>query len=117
MAKIKAILPSLREKKRYLAFGILSKGRIKDFSSVSDAIWHGMLSFNGTRGAAQAGIWVLPEKYNTAAQKGIIRVNHKQVDCLKAGLAAIQEIDSMPVIVRSLGVSGSLKKAARYTAG
>ncbi len=117
MAKIKAILPSLREKKRYLAFGILSKGRIKDFSSVSDAIWHGMLSFNGTKGAAQAGIWVLPEKYNLAAQKGIIKVNHKQVDSLKAGLATVQEMEGMPVIVRSLGVSGSIKKATKYTAG
>ncbi|MEM4242718.1 MAG: Rpp14/Pop5 family protein [Candidatus Woesearchaeota archaeon] len=117
MAKIKAILPSLREKKRYLAFEVLSKSRIKGFSGVSKAVWQGMLSFNGTRGVAQAGIWLLPEKYNAETQKGIIRVNNKHVDSLKAGLATIQEIEGVPAIVRSIGVSGSLKKATTYTAG
>jgi len=117
MAKLKAILPSLREKKRYLAFQIVSKGKIKQFSSVSKAVWQGMLSFNGTRGAAQAGIWLLPEKYNERLQRGIVRVNHKSVDALKAGLALVQEVDNMPAIVRSIGVSGSLKKATTYIAG
>lgn len=117
MAKIKAILPSLREKKRYLAFEVVSKGRIKDFSSVSKAIWQGMLLFNGTKGAAQAGIQPLPEKYNPIMQKGIIRVDHKHIDSLKAGLATIQDVESVPAVVRSLGVSGSLKKATNYVAG
>ncbi|MEM4247016.1 MAG: Rpp14/Pop5 family protein [Candidatus Woesearchaeota archaeon] len=117
MAKIKAILPSLREKKRYLAFEIISKNKIKAFSGVSKAIWQGMLSFTGTKGVAQAGILLLPEKYNAVLQKGIVRVSHKHVDDLKAGLATITEIDSTPVIVRSIGVSGSLKKATKYTAG
>lgn len=117
MAKIKAILPSLREKKRYLAFEVVSKSRIKDFLGVSRAIWQGMLSLNGTRGVAQAGIQVLPEKFNTVNQKGIVRVNHKHVDSLKAGLATIQDVENVPVVVRSLGVSGSLKKATNYVAG
>ncbi len=117
MAKIKAILPSLREKKRYLAFEILSKGHIKEFSSVSKAVWHGMLSFNGTNGSAQAGILLLPEKYNTALQRGIIRVNNRHIESLKAGLAAIQDVEGIPAVVRSIGVSGSLKKATTYTAG
>ncbi len=117
MAKIKAILPSLREKKRYLAFEVLSKNKIKAFSSVSKAIWQGMLSFNGTRGAANAGLSILPEKYNSQYQKGIIKVNHKEVDVLKAGLATIQNIDNTNATIRSIGVSGSLKKATTYIAG
>jgi ribonuclease P/MRP protein subunit POP5 len=117
MAKIKAILPSLREKKRYLAFEVVSKGRIKGFSGVSKAVWNGMLSFNGTKGTAQAGIMPLPEKYNAELQRGIIRVNNKHIDSLKAGLAAIQEVEGTPAVVKSIGVSGSLKKATTYTAG
>jgi ribonuclease P/MRP protein subunit POP5 len=117
MAKLKPILPALREKKRYLAFEIVSKSKIKSFSSVSQAIWQGMLSFNGTRGAAQAGLWLLPEKYNADMQRGIARVNHKAVDALKAGMVTVQEIDATPAIVRSIGVSGSLKKATTYLAG
>ncbi len=117
MARIKAILPSLREKKRYLAFGILSKKRIKDYSGVSKAIWQGMLSFAGTKGVAQAGLILLPEKYDPQTQRGIIRVSNRQVDALKASLALIQEINGVPAIIRSVGVSGSLKKATKHIAG
>jgi len=117
MARIKAILPSLREKKRYLVFEVFSKGKIRDYSGVSKAIWQGMLSFAGTKGAAQAGLILLPEKYNQQAQRGIIRVNNKQVDLLKASLALIQEVDNVPATIRSIGVSGSLKKATKHIAG
>lgn len=117
MAKLKPILPSLREKKRYLAFEILSKSKIKSFSRVSNAVWQGMLSFNGIKGAAQAGMWLLPERYNESLQRGIIRVGHKHVDALKASMVMTQEIDNIPVIARSLGVSGSLKKIAKHIAG
>jgi len=116
MAKLKPILPALREKKRYLVFEILSKSKIKSFTSVSKAIWQGMLSYNGTHGAAHAGILLLGEKYDPQSQRGIIRVSHRGVDALKAGLTTVQEIDATPAIVRSISVSGSLKKASR-TAG
>ena len=117
MAKLKALMPSLREKKRYLAFEIISKGRIKSHSSVSKAIWQGMLSFVGTKGAAQAGLMLLPEKYHEQSQRGIARVNHKHVDALKGSFVLVQDVDNTPAIVRSLGVSGSLKKATKYIAG
>ena len=117
MAKLKAILPVLREKKRYLAFEVLSKTKIKNYSGVSKAIWQGMLSFNGTHGAAQAGMWLLGEKFNPQSQRGIIRVSNKGVDCLKAGLATVQEIDNVSALVRSISVSGSLKKASTRIAG
>lgn len=117
MAKIKALLPTLREKKRYLAFEILSKNKIKAHASVSKAIWQGMLSYVGTKGAAQAGLMLLPEKYNERSQRGIARVSNTHVDNLKASLALITEIDAAPAIVRSIGVSGSLKKATTATAG
>jgi len=117
MGKLKALMPSLREKKRYLAFEIVSKGKIKAHSGVSRAIWQGMLSFAGTKGAAQAGLMLLPEKYNERSQRGIARVSHTGVDALKASLALVQDVEGSPAIARSLGVSGSLKKATQYLAG
>ena len=115
--KIKPILPSLREKKRYLAFEIISKSKIKDFSAVSSAIWSSSLSFMGELGAAKAGIWVLPDKYNEKTQRGIIKVSNKYVNELKASLALIKEIDGNGAIVRSVILSGMLNKAAKYTGG
>jgi ribonuclease P/MRP protein subunit POP5 len=117
MAKLKALLPTLRERKRFVAFEVLSKGKKQPFASVSRAIWHGMLSLNGVKGAAHAGMLILPEKYNEKRQRGIIRVNHTSVDALKAGMVMVQDIEKAPAIIRSVGVSGSLKKATTYVAG
>ena len=114
MAKIKPVLPSLREKKRYLAFEIISRQQIKDFSAISKAIWKAILDFSGVLGAAKAGIWLLGDKFNKTSQKGIIKVNHKNADLLKAALSTIKQINGIDVIVRSVGMSGILKKADKY---
>lgn len=109
--KLKPILPSLREKKRYLVFEVLSKDRIKDISKVSNAIMHYSLQFMGQLGVAKAGIIPLQNKWNPELQKGIIKVGHKHVDALKAALMLATKIDDKEVIFRSIGVSGILNKA------
>jgi ribonuclease P/MRP protein subunit POP5 len=116
MKKIKPILPSLRERKRYLAFEIMSKDKLDSFPSVSKAIWQSALRYLGEKNTAKAGIWLLADKYKENAQKGLIKVGHKYVNDLKASLALMKQIEGKEVIVRSLGVSGILNKAEKYTA-
>ena len=108
---MRPILPCLKEKKRYLAFEIISKSKINAFSQVSKAIWNSVLSLVGESGAGAMGLWVLPEKYSDKKQKGIIRANNRWLEALKASLGLIIEIEKQPVIVRSLGASGILQKA------
>ena len=115
--QIKPVLPTLREKKRYLAFEIVSESKIKDFSWVSSTVWSSLLSFVGELGAAKAGIIVMQDKYNAKNQKGIIRVNHKYVDQLRASLSLVKQIEGKEVIIRSLTVSGMLNKASKHVAG
>ena len=110
MAKLKPVLPTLRERKRYLVFEVISEHPVT-FSSAKKAIWSAVLSFLGTSGTAQAGVWLLPEKYDQKTKRGIIRVSHTWVDRLKASLIFITTIDGYDVIVRSRGISGILKKA------
>jgi len=118
MKGLKPLLPTLKEKKRYLAFEIISKSKIKAFSEVSKAIWNATLSFAGTKGAAKMGIWVFPEKYNMTKQRGLIRVEHRSLDEMKASLTLIKEIEEQPVVVRSIGASGIMAKAEqKYVAG
>ena len=62
---------------------------------------------------SSAGIRVLKDKWNDSLQIGIIRVNHKALDQVRASLALIEQIDQKPVVVRSIGVSGILKKAEK----
>ena len=109
--KLKPILPSLREKKRYLVFEVISREKLNDFNTVSNAIYHYSLQFLGQLGTARAGIIVLNNKWEPANQRGIIKVGHRHVDELKAALALADKIDDKEVIFRSLGVSGILRKA------
>ncbi len=107
--KIKPVLPSLREKKRYLAFEIISQDEIREFTPVNNAIYNSCFNYIGELGMARAGVLMLKDKYQN--NKGIIRVNRKNVDNLKSSLTLIKDINKRDVIVRTLGVSGILKKA------
>jgi ribonuclease P/MRP protein subunit POP5 len=107
--RIKPLLPSLREKKRYLVFEIISKVQITDYAKVSEAVMQSCQDFLGILGMAKAGILILPDKYR--ANKGILRVSHKCVNEVRAALAFVKKINNQDVIVRSCGLSGILKKA------
>ena len=108
--KIKPILPSLREKKRYLVFEVISKNKFT-FNHVSHVLWNAMFNFLGQLGMSKAGVILLENKWSDELQKGILKVNHKNVDNVKASLMLATKINDEDVIVRSLGVSGILKKA------
>ena len=111
--KLKPVLPSLREKKRYLVFEVISKEKISNFEHVANAVWDCSLQFLGQLGTAKAGIIPLANKWNSELQRGIIKVSNKHVDALKAALMFADKINNHEVIFRSLGVSGILNKAER----
>ena len=110
-SKLKPVLPSLREKKRYLAFEVISKEKISDVNLISSAIMEASLRFLGQFGAAKAGLMVLSNKWNAQLQRGIMKVSHKHVDAVKAALTFADKIDNADVIFKSVGVSGILRKA------
>ncbi len=110
--RLKPLIPTLREKNRYIAFEIVSKGRIEDITPVSREIWRQTLQLIGETEAARAGLWVLPETWNKTLQQGIIKVTPAYVQLLKASLALITIIDNKEVIVRTTRVSGILRKTS-----
>ena len=55
----------------------------------------------------------LKDKYNPKSQKGIIKINNKYINHLKAILTLVNKVDKQDVIISSLGVSGILKKAEK----
>ncbi len=111
LLKMKAFMPSLREKKRYLAFEIISKSKVTDITKITKTIFSHTGKYLGELGMAKAGLQVLQDKFDNKKQRGLIRVNHLSLDPLRTALAYIQSIDGVPVIVRSVGASGILKKA------
>ena len=79
--------------------------------SVNNAIFSKAQEHLGVLGCAEAGMIMLPDKYNKERQRGLIRVNHTHVDKLKSALMLIDRIQDKRAIARSVGVSGILKKA------
>ena len=112
MQKQKPLLPSLREKKRYVAFEVIPKKRLTA-AKIAKTIQLALLQYTGIKGAAKAGVMFLTDKYNPETQKGLVKVSHDAVDDLKAALAFIDKVDDEKVIVQTLGVSGILKKAEK----
>ena len=109
---MKAFLPTLKEKKRYLAIEILSRENKKhSFTDISKAIWAALQGFIGSLGAANAGIWFVEDKWRQNVQRGLIRVNNKFIEPLRASLTFINKVDNDNVMVNSVGASGSIKKA------
>ncbi|MBI4148246.1 ribonuclease P [Candidatus Woesearchaeota archaeon] len=107
------LIPSLREKKRYLAFEVISQKPVAS-ALVSSTVNQAFVSLHGELGAASAGIHIPAALVQN--KRGIIRVNHASLDLARASLCMVQRIGAEPCVVRSVGASGSLKKAKRYLA-
>ena len=108
---MKPVIPSLREKKRYLVFEIKSNTNFKQ-SSVEKAVTEEILKLIGTLGYSKAGVIFLKDNYKN--NKGILRVGHKYVDEVKMALGLIQKIEKKNLKINTIYVSGILNKAKKY---
>jgi len=108
MAKLKPI-PTLREKKRYLVFEVISSKKF-DIDDIEKEVKQSLMALVGQLGCAKANIKVLKDKFDRERQRGIIRLNHNQFEELKASFTLIKSINNVDVIVKSVGMSGILKK-------
>ena len=105
---MKPLLPSLKERKRYILIRIT--GEIERKREVAELVAKAGSQFLGEFNMAKAGVQFLPETWNVNKKEGIIRVGHKYADELRAALALVKEYEGRKVKVESLKVSGSLKK-------
>ncbi len=103
------LLPTLRQKKRYILFEIKA---FIHFSAldVKDEVDKALLLFLGQLGVARSSPMFLTEAFNVEKQQFILKVNHKYVNEAKAALILIKKIKNTPVFLRSVSVSGSIKK-------
>ena len=108
MLKLKPLRPSLREKKRYLVYEISGAQEVS-FHQLQEALIVELNKMLGIFDSASAGI--MPIKYDKETRRGILRLNHTAVLKVKACFVLLQQLENQPVLVKSLGVSGILKKA------
>ena len=102
------LLPSLKQKKRYIVFQIISSYTFS-VGDVSTAVNDAFHNFIGELGVARASPLFLKERYKDNIM--VIKVNHKYVPECIAALTLIKKIKNKGVIVKSIVTSGTLKKA------
>jgi RNase P/RNase MRP subunit POP5 len=100
---MKPLLPSMREKKRYVVFETITD----EFSlkKAEKSIIENSLKLLGEFGISKSGLMLLSDSWEK--NKGIIKINPKYVDELKVSLGLMKG----DIIINVLGVSGTLKKA------
>jgi len=104
--KQKTLSSSLREKKRYVVYEVLSECSFLS-KDVKDAVVFSFKELFGVEGLAKASL----EFIEYSEGKGIIKVTTKGLDMLRASFCFVRKINKDEVLLRSLGVSGMLKKA------
>ncbi|PIZ51676.1 hypothetical protein COY27_02645 [Candidatus Woesearchaeota archaeon CG_4_10_14_0_2_um_filter_33_13] len=107
------LLPSLKLRKRYLVFEIISEEKFS-VEEVKEQFDKDLLLFWGHLGLSRALPVLIKEKFNREKQRFIIKVNHKHVDELKSALSLSKSIKNKPVILKSIITSGTIKKASGY---
>jgi ribonuclease P/MRP protein subunit POP5 len=106
--KVNILKPSMREKKRYIAFEIASE-RPLGFDADKRLISK-MNEMLGVFLAPSAGI--MRVRYEPKSQRGLLRVERKFVDHVRSCFVMIKMIGDTRVSCRTLRVSGMLNQAA-----
>ncbi len=101
-------LPSLKDKRRYIVFEIISEKR-HGFEQVKQLVINAVSQHMGMSGLARSKPKLLQDKWDQDKQKGIICVDRKYVHNVKAALCLSNP--SSNEMIRSVGTSGILKKA------
>lgn len=104
------MMPVLKEKKRYLLFEVISPVKFST-EEVKSAVEEGIRRFLGELGLAKAGAMFISEKWDSAKQRGLLKISHNIVDEVIAALILIKSIKNREVIFRSVKVTGTVKKS------
>ena len=108
--RLKPLPSSLRPTRRYIAYQVMSEDKIQ-YNDLLNGIWHSILNFLGEFGASEAEIWIVRNLYDERKQSGMIRCSHRYLEKIRAALSLIERIGDTRVIIKVLGVSGTIKAA------
>jgi len=106
--KLKILLPTLRERERYISFQIISEEPVS-YSDLEQAVWNQLLDFYGEYGISKTNLWLEKNLWDEKNQIAVIRCNNKSVSQVIAGLGLISRLGDNRVVFKILKVSGTLK--------
>lgn len=108
LEKINTLLPTLKTKKRYIAYEIICKKEIKKDDFKKAFLAEGLRLF-GELGMADMEAVFIKQKNN----KGFMKVKLGTVDKARSVFALIKEINNNQTIVRSIIASGTIKSLTK----
>ena len=120
MSVLLYLLPSLRERRRYLRFELMGEREI-DKRELMKEIWNSIYSLYGDVGASECKLWLIGYHRRVEDRKeeesnlsvGVLRCAHNKVEAVRAALACIHTINDARVGIRVIRTSGSVKGASR----
>ena len=112
MVKLSMISPAHRERQRYIVFEIISD---KSFilGDVVKTVWSSILQLFGEVGSSQMLFWIPSTLYNKTAKRGIVKTDNLSVEKIRIALACIRNINDELVIMKVLGITGTIDVAKR----
>ena len=110
MKKLKILPPTLRERKRYIAFQVIPETE-EDFaySDLEAGIWNTMLDFLGEDGVAKTSMWLLKDTWNPKTRIGVIKCNYKSTEAIITSLGLIDRLGDNRICFKILGISGTVR--------
>lgn len=102
----KGLLPSHKEKNRYIAYTIMTDHSFTVDTSKA-ALHEQLLASLGTFGYADANIHILPDSANS----GVIKTNHTSVPQTVTALALVTKLGEKNATIHTHTTSGILAKA------
>jgi ribonuclease P/MRP protein subunit POP5 len=114
------LLPSLRERRRYLRFELMGEREI-DKRELMKELWNSIYSLYGDVGASECKLWLIEyhrvEEDRKDAESnlsvGVLRCAHNKVEAVRASLACIHTVNDARVGIRVIRTSGSIKGTSR----
>lgn len=106
--KLKVLLPTLRQKKRFLRVKIISEEHF-EFKELSEGVNEELLSLLGSIDFGMFGVWILRDKFDEKKQEFLLRVSIKGKEKTLSALALINKVKGEKIHLEILRVSGTLK--------
>ncbi len=112
---MKGLPPTLRKKRRYIAFKIIPEKKTKITTrQIYNEIQQTIQSLYGEwYGCVGLKLEVFYEENS----EGILRCSRDKVDATLAALTLITEVENTKVAIKTLGISGTIKGCKRFLNG
>ncbi|MFX1509807.1 MAG: Rpp14/Pop5 family protein [Promethearchaeota archaeon] len=102
----------MQPRQRYLALRIYSSENLPSEADFRNAIWQQLTQLYGELGVSLIGFWLT--SYHPDETSAILRCQHTQVRPLRAALATLTHVNSKPLLIHVVAVSGTIRKAVSH---